>query len=99
MAFRRRPRWQSRAAGCSSWAEADSISEPSRLRVSPRARSAYRRHGPYSRSTSPFATGLEGLGTVNLDRVFRSSDSGRTWERITSDSDSALRERPVVDAI
>ena len=50
-------------------------------------------------ATTLFATGLEGLGTVNLDRVFRSSDSGRTWERITNDSDGTLRERPVVDAI
>ena len=46
-----------------------------------------------------FATGLEGTGTVNLYRVFRSRDSGRTWQRITSDSDGALRENPVVDAI
>jgi photosystem II stability/assembly factor-like uncharacterized protein len=45
-----------------------------------------------------YATALEGGGVLDAYRVFRSTDSGRTWERITAEDDTAWRVLIAVDA-
>lgn len=45
-----------------------------------------------------YATALEGLGSLNAYRVFRSRNSGRTWERITPEDDTTKRLTIAVDA-
>ncbi|HYC93613.1 MAG TPA: hypothetical protein VEO54_30695 [Thermoanaerobaculia bacterium] len=45
-----------------------------------------------------YATAYEGHGILNAYRVFRSTDSGRTWERITAEEDVAWRYAIAVDA-
>ena len=46
-----------------------------------------------------YATAYEGHGILNAHRVFRSSDAGRTWERITAEDDTEERFRIAVDAV
>lgn len=46
-----------------------------------------------------YATALEGGGILNAYRVFRSTDSGRTWERITAEEDTQWRSAIAVDAV
>jgi photosystem II stability/assembly factor-like uncharacterized protein len=46
-----------------------------------------------------YATAYEGHGILNAHRVFRSSDAGRTWERITAEDDTEQRYRIAVDAV
>jgi photosystem II stability/assembly factor-like uncharacterized protein len=50
-------------------------------------------------ASTVYATALEGLGVLNAHRVFRSTDSGRTWERITAEEDTAWRTLIAVDAV
>lgn len=45
-----------------------------------------------------YATMYEGHGVLNAYRVFRSTDAGRTWERITAEEDIAWRYALAVDA-
>ncbi|HEX6083281.1 MAG TPA: hypothetical protein VF266_02070 [Thermoanaerobaculia bacterium] len=45
-----------------------------------------------------YTSGYEGHGILNAYRVFRSTDSGRTWQRITADDDIAWRYALAVDA-
>src|SRR3954468_20153015 len=46
-----------------------------------------------------YATALEGSGILNAYRVFRSTDSGATWQRITAEDDIKRRFAIAVDAI
>ena len=46
-----------------------------------------------------YATAYEGHGILNAHRVFRSTDSGRTWERITAEDDIERRTLIAVDAV
>jgi photosystem II stability/assembly factor-like uncharacterized protein len=46
-----------------------------------------------------YATALEGSGILDAYRVFRSTDSGRTWERITAGDDTQRRVSIAVDAV
>jgi len=50
-------------------------------------------------ASTVYATAYEGHGVLNAYRVFRSSDSGRTWERITAEEDTARRFMIAVDAV
>lgn len=50
-------------------------------------------------ASTVYATVFEGYGILNAYRVFRSTDSGRTWERITAEDDTAWRFVIAVDAI
>lgn len=47
-------------------------------------------------ATTLYATALEGPGVVSAYRVFRSTDSGRSWRRITDEDD---RERRIMLAV
>jgi photosystem II stability/assembly factor-like uncharacterized protein len=53
---------------------------------------------PHDASTL-YATALEGGGILDAYRVFRSTDAGRTWERITAEDDTAWRYMIAVDAV
>jgi photosystem II stability/assembly factor-like uncharacterized protein len=46
-----------------------------------------------------YASAYEGYGVLNAYRVFRSTDSARTWERITAEDDIAWRNLMAVDAV
>lgn len=46
-----------------------------------------------------YASAYEGHGVLNAYRVFRSTDGGRTWERITAGEDTAWRYAIAVDAV
>lgn len=46
-----------------------------------------------------YASAYEGHGILNAYRVFRSTDAGRTWERITAEDDTAWRYMLAVDAV
>ena len=46
-----------------------------------------------------YAEALEGGGILDAYRVFRSTDSGRTWERITAEEDTEWRWILAVDAV
>jgi photosystem II stability/assembly factor-like uncharacterized protein len=45
-----------------------------------------------------YATAYEGPGVLNAYRVFRSTDSGRSWQRITGEDDTERRVLLAVDA-
>lgn len=51
-----------------------------------------------SDASTVYATALEGYGVLNAYRVFRSTDSGETWERITAEDDIEWRYLVAVDA-
>lgn len=50
-------------------------------------------------SSTLYASAYEGHGVLNAYRVFRSTDSARTWERITAQDDIAWRNLMAVDAV
>ncbi|HUR81415.1 MAG TPA: hypothetical protein VM733_11650, partial [Thermoanaerobaculia bacterium] len=45
-----------------------------------------------------YASGTEGGGIIDAERIFRTTDSGRTWERITPDDATDWRFPLAVDA-
>ena len=54
-----------------------------------------------TRMTRPRSTPrrTKAMGVLNAYRVFRSTDAGRTWERITAEDDTAWRILIAVDAV
>ncbi len=69
------------------------LGEPAPLRLT-----VYRIALDPTDASTVYATAYEGHGILNAYRVFRSPDSGRTWERITADDDIAWRFQIAVDA-